>query len=319
MHSLGVATVLLALAGTAADAQTFPNRPIRLVVPYAPGGALDYSGRLLAKTLSDSVGQQVVVDNRPGAGGVIGTEGVVRSPPDGYTLLLMDSAIVVTPSLQKSVPYDVIKDLQPISMVSSSALVVVVPIASPAQDVPSLIGYAKTRPGGLNFGSAGIGTAPHMAGELFKLSTGAPLTHVAYKGMGPAVADLVAGQIELGFGSITAALPFITDGKLRGLATTAAKRSAALPNLPTVAEAGVAGFEVDLWLALFGPPNMPPPLLAQLNQMARNALAAPSLVEGFARVGAEPLATAPDESARFIAAELAKWSRVVAGANLQAN
>ena len=302
-----------------AGAQDFPTRPLRLVVPYAPGGVLDFAGRALAKSLGDGLGQAVVVDNRPGAGGVLGTELVVQAAPDGYTLLLMDPAIAVNPSLMKAVPYDVMKDLTTIARLSSSPLVLVVPASSPARDVPSLIAYAKSHAGALNFGSAGVGTTPHMAGELFRLSTGAPLTHVAYKGMGPAITDLLAGQIDLAFGSITAALPFIQDKRLRGLATTGAQRSRALPDLPTVAEAGVPGFEVDLWLVLFGPARLPPAILARLNRAVQTALADPGLVEGLARVGVEPRPSPPEAGAAFVAAELDKWSRVVRDAHIEAN
>jgi tripartite-type tricarboxylate transporter receptor subunit TctC len=304
-------------ASMAAAAQSFPTRPMRLVVPYAPGGVTDYSGRLLAKALGDGLGQQMVVDNRPGAGGMIGTELVAHSPPDGYTVLLMDSAIAVIPSLQKSMPFDVLKDLQPISLISSSPLLAVVPPSSPATDIPSLIQYAKTKSGGLNYGSAGIATAPHMAGELFRLSTGAPLTHIAYKGMGPAVTDLLAGQIDLCFGSVTATLPSVTDGKLRALATTTAKRSAVAPNLPTVAEAGVPGFDVDIWLILLGPAGLPKPILDRLNQEMHNALANRELVEGFEKVGAEARYTSAEAAGGFLAAELEKWLRIVKDANIK--
>jgi tripartite-type tricarboxylate transporter receptor subunit TctC len=310
---------LLAATPPEAAAQEYPSRPPHLVVPYAPGGVVDYSGRLLAKALGDVLGQQLVVDNRTGAGGVIGTETVVHAAPDGYSLLIMDPAIAVNPSLMKAVPYDVLKDLQTISMVGSTPLVLVVPAASPAQDLGGLVAYAKARPSPLTFGSAGIGTTPHMAGELFRLAAGLELTHIAYKGMGPAVADLIAGQVDLSFSSITAALPFIQDGRLRGLATTGARRSRALPDLPTVAEAGFPGFEVDLWLALFGPANLPRPLLDRLNRAVGQALATPALVEGLARFGVEPLPGTPEAGTAFVAAELEKWARVVRDAKLQPN
>jgi len=297
----------------------FPDRPLRLVVPYAPGGVVDYTGRLFAKTLGDGLGQQVVVDNRTGAGGVIGTEAVVHAAPDGYTLLIMDPAIAVNPSLLKTVPYHVLKDLQTITLIGSTPLVLVVPAASPAHDLGALIAAAKASPSALTFGSAGIGTTPHMAGELLRLSAGLELTHVAYKGMGPAVSDLLAGRLDLSFSSITAALPFIQDGKLRGLATTGARRSSALPDLPTVAEAGIAGFEVDLWLALFAPANLPGPVLDRLNRAARSALAVPALVEGLARFGVEPRPDTPEAGTAFVAAELEKWARVVRDGHLQPN
>ena len=313
------AALVVAAGSPSAPAQDYPTRPVRLVVPYAPGGVLDYSGRLLAKALGERMGQQVVVDNRPGAGGVIGTDAVVHAAADGYTVLLMDPALAVNPSLQKTVPYDVLTDLQPISMVNTSPLVATINAATPVTDIPGLIRYAKGRSAGLTFGSAGIGTTPHMAGELFKLDTDTPLIHVAYKGIGPAITDLIAGQIDLCFASITGALPHITDGKLRGLATTGTRRSSALPALPTVAEAGVAGFAVDLWLVLLAPAHLPSPLVERLNRETRAALAEPAVVEGFARVGAEPLPTSPEATRTFLAAELDKWARVVTAAHLQAN
>ncbi len=250
---------------------------------------------------------------------MIGTEAVVRAPPDGYTLLLMDPAIAVNPSLQNSVPYDVLKDLQAISMVNASPLVAVVNVATPVEDVPGLVRYAKARSTGITFGSAGIGTTPHMAGELFKLKTDTPLIHVAYKGIGPAISDLVAGHIDLCFASLTGALPFITDGKLRGLATTGARRPAALAALPTFAEAGVPGVEVDLWLVLLAPAQLPEPLLDRLNQEVRGTLADPQVIDGFARVGAAPRPTSPAETTAFLAAELEKWAAVVKAAHLQPN
>jgi tripartite-type tricarboxylate transporter receptor subunit TctC len=279
---------------------------------------LDYSGRTVAKALGDRLGQQVVVDNRPGAGGTIGTELVARSAPDGHTMVIMDLALAVNPSLQASVPYDVMKDLQPISMVNGSPLVVAVnAAATPATDIKSLVAYAKTKPGGLTFGSAGVGTGPHMAGELFKLSTGAQLIHVAYKGIGPATSDLVAGQIDLVFGSVTGVLPFMTDGKLRGLATTGAKRSGATAAIPTVAESGVGGYDVELWLMLLGPAGMPAPLLQQLNKEVTAALADPTLVEAFAKVGAEARPTSPEGAQAFLKTEVDKWARVVREAKIK--
>jgi len=316
--ALGLAA-LLGLARADAVAEDFPTRPLRLVVPYAPGGVLDYSGRLIAKGLGDVLGQQVVVDNKPGAGGVIGTETVVHAAPDGYTLLLMDPAIAVNPSLMKSVPYDVLKDLTTIGTVGSSPLALVVPAASPVHDLAGLIAAAKAAPHPLTFGSAGIGTTPHMAGELLRVSAGLPLTHVAYKGMGPAVTDLIAGQLDMSFGSVTAVLPFIQDGKLRGLATTGPRRSSALPDLPTVAEAGLPGFEVDLWLALFGPAGLPAPVLERLSRALNQALAAPSLAEAWAKVGVEPRPSSPAAGRAFVTAELDKWAGVVRDAHLQPN
>jgi tripartite-type tricarboxylate transporter receptor subunit TctC len=311
---IALATVV---AATGALAQAYPSRPLRLVLPYAPGGVVDFIGRTLGQRLSEQLGQPVVADNRPGAGGIIGVEATAKSAPDGYTLVLMDPAIVINPVLQDGVPYDVIKDLQTVSIVGSSPLVLASHPALPVKSVAELVAYAKANPGKLNFASAGIGTTPHMAGELLKLRIGAQMTHVPYKGMGPAMADLVSGRVQFSFGSITAALPFLQDGRLRGLATTGAKRSSALPDLPTVIEAGLPGFEVDLWLGLFGPANLAPRALARLNAETKKAIEHPDARAAFAKVGVEPRGTSPEEAAAFVRAENEKWTKVVRDAKLK--
>jgi tripartite-type tricarboxylate transporter receptor subunit TctC len=300
-----------------AAAQTYPARAIQIVVPYAPGGVVDFVGRTLGQRLSQQVGQPVVMDNRPGAGGIIGIEYTARSAPDGHTLVVMDPAIVINPSLQDKVPYDVLRDLQTVSVIGSSPLVLVVNPAVPASSMSQLVDYARANPGKLNFVSAGIGTTPHMAGEMLKLRANASMQHVPYKGSGPAMADLVGGQVQMGFSSITAALPFMRDGKLRGLATTGAKRSGALPDLPTVIEAGYPGFEVDLWLGVFAPANLPPAVLARLNSEVRSALRDPAVRAAFAKVGVEPRGTSVEEGASFVRDEFQKWASVVRDGQLK--
>jgi tripartite-type tricarboxylate transporter receptor subunit TctC len=316
MFRCAVAFAAVATA-TAATAQTYPSKPLRLVLPYAPGGVVDFIGRTLGQRLSEQLGQAVVADNRPGAGGIIGIEATARSVPDGYTLVLMDPAIVINPILQDGVPYDAVKDLQAVSIVGSSPLVLASHPALPVKNVADLVAYARANPGKLNFASAGIGTTPHMAGELLKLRIGAQMTHVPYKGMGPAMADLVSGRVQVSFGSITAALPFLQDGRLRGLATTGAKRSGALPDLPTVIEAGLPGFEVDLWLGLFGPAGLPRQVLARLNAETKKAIEHPDARAAFAKVGVEPRGTSPEEGAAFVRAENEKWTKVVRDAKLK--
>jgi tripartite-type tricarboxylate transporter receptor subunit TctC len=229
----------------------------------------------------------------------------------------MDPAIVINPTLQDGVPYDVIRDLQCVSIVGSSPLVLAANPSLPVKDLAQLIEYAKANPGKLNFASAGIGTTPHMAGELLKLRIGAQMTHVPYKGMGAAMADLVSGRVQVSFGSITAALPFLRDARLRGLATTGLKRSGALPELPTAIEAGLAGFEVDLWLGVFSPANLSPQVLGRLNSEIKKALEPPEVKAAFAKVGVEPRGTNPDEGAAFVKAEYEKWNRVVRDAKLK--
>jgi len=316
MWKVTLCTALFAVVASA-GAQTWPSRQIQLVVPYAPGGVVDFIGRTVAQRLSTQLGQPVVVDNRPGAGGIIGVDYAARSAPDGQTIVLMDPAIVINPSLQEKVPYDLKKDLQVVAVIGSSPLVLVVNPSVPSTTLSQLIDYARANPGKLNFVSAGIGTTPHMAGELLKLRAGIDMTHVPYKGSGPAMSDLVAGQVQMGFSSITAALPFIQNNRLRTLATTGSKRSAALPEVPTVIESGYPGFEVDLWLAIFCPANVPAALVARLNAEISRALDDEAVRAAFAKVGVEPRVVGVDESVRFVRAEFEKWANVVRDAHLK--
>lgn len=307
---------LLLVVGSA-HAQTWPSRPITLVVPYAPGGVVDFIGRTLGQRLSQQVGQPVVIDNRPGAGGMVGIEYTARTAPDGQTIVLMDPAIVINPVLQEKPLYDLFRDLATVAVIGHSPLVLTVNPQLPVKDVAQLVQYAKANPGRLNFASAGIGTTPHMAGELLKIRAGIDMTHVPYKGSGPAMADLAAGQVQVGFSSITGALPFIRDGRLRALATSGAKRSPALPDLPTFIEAGYADFEVDLWLGIFAPSNTPTALLHRLNSEIDAALKDQTVVAAFAKVGVEPRINTAEEGARFVRAEYDKWAQVVTGAKLR--
>jgi tripartite-type tricarboxylate transporter receptor subunit TctC len=315
MLKILLCTVALALAGSA-SAQ-WPARPIQLVVPYAPGGVVDFIGRTLGQRLSQQVGQPVVIDNRPGAGGMVGIEYTARSAADGQTIVLMDPAVVINPVLQEKPLYE-LKDLATVSVVGSSPLVLTVNPQLPASTVAELVQHARANPGRLNFASAGIGTTPHMAGELLKARAGIDMAHVPYKGAGPAMADLAAGQVQVGFSSITGALPFIKDGRLRALATSGAKRSNALTDVPTMIEAGYPGFEVDLWLGVFAPANTPATVINRLNSEIAVALKDPAVRAAFAKVGVEPRGDPVDESARFVRAEYEKWAQVVAGAKLKA-
>ena len=316
MWKVALCTALLAIVGNASG-QTWPSRQVQLVVPYAPGGVVDFIGRTVGQRLSTQLGQPVVVDNRPGAGGIIGVDYAARSTPDGYTIVVMDPAIVINPSMQEKVPYDLKKDLQAVAVIGSSPLVLVVNPSVPATNVSQLVDYARANPGKLNFVSAGIGTTPHMAGELLKLRSGVNMVHVPYKGSGPAMADLVAGQVQIGFSSITAALPFIKDNRLRPLATTGSKRSPALPEVPTMVEAGYPNFEVDLWLGIFAPASVPAPLVTRLNGEIGKALEDPALRSAFGTVGVEPRIVGVDDSARFVRTESDKWATVVRDANLK--
>jgi len=314
IKTLAVISALVA-AGSAA-AQTWPARPIQMVVPYAPGGIVDFIARTLGQRLSQQVGQPVVIDNRAGAGGMIGIEYTARSSADGHTLVLMDPAVVINPVLQEKALYEM-KDLATVAVIGSSPLVLTVNPKLPVADVAQLVRFAKANPGKLNFATPGIGTTPHMAGELLKARAGIDMAHVPYKGSGPAMADLAAGQVQVGFSSITGALPFIKDGRLRALATSGSNRSAALPDLPTFIEAGYPGFEVDLWLGIFAPAATPATSVARVNDEIRGALRDPAVMAAFAKVGVEPRSANPEESARFVRAEHDKWAQVVSGAHLR--
>ena len=309
--------VLAALcAAASATAQTWPARPIQMVVPYAPGGVVDFIGRTLGQRLGQQVGPPVVIDNRPGAGGMIGIENTARSSADRHTLVLMDPAVVINPVLQEKALYEM-KDLATVAVIGSSPLVLTVNPKLPVTDVAQLVRFAKANPGKLNFATPGIGTTPHMAGELLKARAGIDMAHVPYKGSGPAMADLAAGQVQVGFSSITGALPFIKDGRLRALATSGPNRSAALPDLPTLIEVGYPGFEVDLWLGIFAPAATPATSVARINDEIRSALRDPAVMAAFAKVGVEPRSINPEESARFVRAEHDKWAQVVTGAHLR--
>ncbi|HUP93609.1 MAG TPA: tripartite tricarboxylate transporter substrate binding protein [Burkholderiales bacterium] len=301
-----------------AHAQTYPSKTIRLIVPYAPGGIVDYVGRLMAQRLAESLGQNVVVDNRPGAGGVIGVDITSKASADGYTLLIMDPAIVINPTLLPKVPYDLHRDLLPLTIISSSPLVLAINAKVPANSVQELVALAKAQPGKLSFASAGIGTTPHMAGEFFKERIKQDLVHVPYKGSGPAMADLVGGQVQMTFSSITAALPFIKDGRLRGLATTGEKRAPALANLPTIAESGFPGFEVNLWLSMFVPARTPPEIIARLNSELRKALQSGEVKSAFEKVGADPVGNSTQEASAFVQKEFRKWAAVIKTAHIKA-
>ena len=316
-HLLLLAT-FFAIAVGDARAQDYPNRPIRLVVPVAPGGVIDYVGRTLAQQLSEGLGQPVVVENWPGAGGITGTDSVARSAPDGYTLVLMDMGIVVNPSLRpSSVPYDLFTQLQTVSIVSSSPLVVVVSPTMPVKTFAEFIAYGKTKPAKFNFASPGIGSTTHLAAEIFKLRSGVPATHVAYRGVGSSFTDLMNDEIQFVFSSIAGALSLINSNRIRGLATTGRSRSPLFPDLPTVSEAGTPGFEVEIWLGVFAPAPLPPAVLARLNAEIKTALEKSELKAQWSKVGILPLGTGPDDGSAFIRAEFEKWRKVIADANLK--
>jgi tripartite-type tricarboxylate transporter receptor subunit TctC len=309
--SLVVVAMGLVLFSGAGFAQSYPERPLRLLLPYNPGGAVDYVGRALGQNLGEVLGQTIVPENRPGAGGMLGTEVVARSQPDGYTLLLMDAAIVTNPSLQSHVPYD-LKQLDPISVVSSSPLVLVVAPGLNVKTFDEFVAYGKANPGKLNFASAGVGTAPHLAAELFKQRTGIDAIHVPYKGIAGSYIDLMTNKVQFAFSSIAGAIGFTRDNRVLALATTGDVRSEIYPDKPTVAEAGLTGYSVDLWLGLFAPVGMPDDVKAKLVKALQTVAEKPQFKTQLANVGAVPRGPAPAETAAFVKAEYEKWKQVIA-------
>jgi tripartite-type tricarboxylate transporter receptor subunit TctC len=289
-----------------------------MVVPFAAGaGSNDIMARLVAQKLSDALGQQFVVDNRPGASGIIGTDIVAKAPPDGYTVLMMSLTFTVNPSLFSKLPYDTVRDLIPVTMVASAPLMLVVHPSVPAKSVTEFIAYAKANPGKLNFGSGGPGTTPHLAGEMIKTMAGIQVTHIPYKGGAPALTDLVAGQIQFMCENIPGTLPFAKAGKLRALAVTDLKRSPLLPELPTLDEAGLKGYQIVGWNGLFVPAGTPQPIVNRLNAEVVKALALPDVKDRLATLGADAVGDTPQHFAVFIKAEIPKWAKVVKDAGLK--
>ena len=306
------AAVGLMLVGTASAQSGYPNKPIRLVVPFPAGGSVDVTSRALALKLSAQLGQQVIVDNRPGSGGNIGMDAVAKSPADGYTLGMGAlSTHAVNPALFAKMPYDAVKDFAPISLVVVTPNVLVThPVALPATDVAGIVATAKAS-GKVNCASGSNGSAGHLACELFKLQTGAPIIHVPYKGGGPAMTDLLGGQVQMMFDNMASSLPQIKAGKLKAFAVTTPKRSALAPDLPTMAEVGVKDFDVFTWWGLFAPADTPSELVKRLSIEVNKSLAAPDLREKWLASGAEPAASTPEEFKAFIGKELTKYARIV--------
>ena len=310
----------LTLAATAAGnavAQVYPARAIRMIVPYPAGGGADFVARVYARSLAESLGQQVVVDNRGGANGNVGAEVAAKSPPDGYTLLLTSSTnLTVNPHLYRKMPFDVSRDFLPVSLVATQPNVLVVHPALPARSVKQLVALAKTRPGELNFASAGAGSSGHLSGELFMMVTGVRMVHVPYKGTGPATSDLLGGQIPLMFNNLPPSIPLVKAGKLHALAVTSEKRTPAMPDLPTMAEAGYPGVEVTIWNAVLVPAGTPAEIVARLNTEIAKASRAPELRERLAREGTEEAVSTPEQMTELTKAETVKWGKVVKAARI---
>ncbi len=318
MRAVGIALgiALTAMSATPVKAQSFPDHAVRLVVPFPAGGTTDILARLLANELSKTWGQPVVVDNKPGASGTLFSEQLVRSPADGYTLMLTATHHVINPALYKNLRYDTRKDFTALAEVASVPNVLVVNPAFPATHVRQLIQYAKANPGKVSFGSSGTGGANHLSGELFKSMAGIDMVHIPYKGAAPALNDVIGGQIPVMFDSVPGVLQHIKAGKLRALGVTSRTRSPALPNVPTIDEAGVKGFEATSWFGLYAPANMPPALTAKISGDVLAALRTPALKEPFALQGAEPGTKSQPEFAKFVNAELDKWGKLVRDANI---
>ena len=306
--------VVLALAapGLDAQAQTYPNKPIRLVCPFPPGGAVDIASRSVAQALSQQLGQPVTVDNRPGAGGNIGAEIVAKAAPDGYTLLMATSNILaINPALYSKVPFDSLKDFAPISLVVSLNNVLVLNPGVPYKSVPEVIAAAKAQPGKLTYASSGNGTSIHLSGELFKSMAGVNMLHIPYKGSAPAVTDLLAGQVNMMFDNIPSSLPHIKAGKLRALAVTGSKRASSLPDLPTIAEAAIPGYESYVWFGVVAPAGTPPEIIKRLNAELAKAAVTPEFRDRLTGQGYDVLSTSPEQMTASIRSEMDKWGKIV--------
>jgi tripartite-type tricarboxylate transporter receptor subunit TctC len=310
--------VLSASLVPASAQQSYPAKPIRMISPFAPGGGNDILCRTIAQKLMENLKQQIIVENRPGANGIIGTEAATRSAADGYTIVLVPSGHAVNASLHRKLPYDSIRDFTPITLVGESPLILAVHPSVPARNVKDLVALARARPEQLTYGSAGIGSSGHLGGALFETLTGTKMVHVPYKGMGIAVSDLMGGQVSMVFGTSLSVMPHARSGRLRALATTGARRSPALPDLPTVAEAGVPGYEAGLWYGFLGPARLPPEIVRRLNAEIVAVLKLAEIRERLAGQGVDARPSTPEEFARLLVADLDRWAKVVQRAGIRA-
>ena len=301
----------------AAGAQAWPTKPVRVVVPFTAGSATDILARTYGQKLQEYWGQSVIVDNRPGAGGTIGTGIVAKSPPDGYTLLVHSAAYAVNPSIYPDLPFDTLKDFVEVAPLGGQPNVLVVAPSSGIKSVTDLIAQAKAKPGAFNYASAGTGSGTHVNAEKFKLATGIDAVHVPYKGTPEALTDTMAGRVTYFFSPISAALPQIKDGKLVALAVSSAQRSSLLKDVPTIAESGLPGFDYNLWVGLFAPAGLPPELVAKISKDVERALASPEIKERFANLGAEPMPMTPAEFRAFTRADVETSAKIVKAANIK--
>ncbi len=311
-------TVLCFALASTAWAQPYPSRPIRVIVPFVPGGNVDITARTVAPALGDALGQPVVVENRPGAAGMVGAQAMMSSPADGYTLMMgSNSSLAVAPNLYPSWPYDPVKGIAPISNLAITPFVLVVKLGLPAQSLAEFVKLAKEKPGQLSMASGGNGSSNHLVGELFQMMTGLKLSHVPYKGTGAALVDLAGGQVDLLFDQASSTVPNVRGGKIRALAVASSSRQSALPDTPTFAEAGLRDFEIDNFTGLVGPAGMPADAVAKLHAAAVKALATPQVRERFASLGVQPVGDTPEQFGAVIREDLARWSRVIKSAGVK--
>ena len=301
----------------AAAQQAYPSKPVRIISPFPPGGGNDALCRIVAQKLVEGLKQQVIVENRAGANGIVGTEVAARSAPDGYTIVLIPSGHAVNATLYRKLPFDSIRDFAPITLVGSSPLVLAVHPSLPVKSVKELVALARARPGQLTYVSAGVGASGHLGGALFETLTGTKMVHIPYKGMALAITDLMSGQVSLTFGTSLSVIPHARSGRLRALATTGARRSPALPDLPTVAEAGVPGYEASLWYGFVGPARLPPEVVRRLNSAIVAVLGLPDVRDRLASQGVDPQPTTPEEFAQLLASDVERWAKVIQRAGIQ--
>jgi tripartite-type tricarboxylate transporter receptor subunit TctC len=313
----GAMVVSLCAAAAPALAQTYPAKPVRIVVPFAPGG-VDVTARLISERLTTALGQPFVVENRPGAGGSVGAKMVASADPDGYTLIFSTPGpVVVSPLINRNAGYDTLKDFAPVAIVSQSPLLLVIHPSVPARTVKELVAYAKAHPGKVHFPSPGFGTQPHLVGEMFKLLTGADIVHVPYRGSAPAITDLLAGQMHFYFDNFANVLQHVESGKLRALAVTGDARNPKLPNVPTMDQSGYGGIEATYWNGMLAPARTPSAVISKLNAAVNQALAIPEVAVALQKLGSNPKSATSQEFTTFIAAEIERWGKVVREANIK--
>ncbi len=308
---------LLGSSATCVFAQNYPTRPIRLVVASSPGGASDILARMLAQKLAEELGQQVVVDNRGGASGVIGTDIVAKAVPDGYTLLIIQPSLTINPSMIGKLPYDAVRDFAPVSLVVDAAQIMTVNPAVPAKNVMGLIALAKAKPGQIMFGSPGVGTSPHLTAELFNLAAGIDMPQVPFKGSGPAYIGLISGEVSVAFATVLSAIPHVKSGKIRPLGVTTLKRVAVVPDVPTIAESGLPGFETSQWFGILAPARTPRPVIERLYQALLRGSNSPDVKERLTAQGVEVVNQRPEEFAAVIKRELVQWAKVIKAAGIK--